>query len=403
METMIREIGERVIAALEAAEYAELTIGNYRKWIRLLELCSRECGGAYTAGLGAEFAGMTTSPRTGKFSAQRCRDYNRLVAVFDSYLLTGQVDLSVKRRGSTRALPQSQEFSAILAAWSEEIEQRGLAAETRKGYGRMAGDYLLYLEGKGTRSLQLADGASVLGFLESLGGRWAEDSMWSAVINCRPFLQFIQRPDLVDALKMVGAKRHHGIVSLMGDEEEQAAIRACTGGKVSARDAAITLLALVTGLRACDLIALRLNDIDWRTLTIGIIQQKTGNPLTLPLLPVIAGRLAEYVLDERPNSGDGHVFLRSLAPYTRLTEHASIYAVTRRVFKAAGVDRRQVGTRGLRHHAASKLLRAGTPLPTISAVLGHSNPDSTYVYLSTDTEHMRSCVLPLLPQQGVVR
>ena len=143
METMIREIGERVIAALEAAEYAELTIGNYRKRIRLLELFSRECGGAYTAGLGAEFAGMTTSPRTGKFSAQRCRDFNRLVAVFDSYLLTGQVDLSVKRRGSTRALPQSQEFAATLAAWSEEIEQRGLAAETRNGYARMAGDYLL--------------------------------------------------------------------------------------------------------------------------------------------------------------------------------------------------------------------------------------------------------------------
>ena len=98
-------------------------------------------------------------------------------------------------------------------------------------------------------------------------------------------------------------------MSLLGSVEEQAVIQACIGGKVSARDAAITLLALVTGLRACDLVALQLNDIDWRTLTIGIVQQKNGHPLTLPLPPAIAGKLAEYILDERPESGDGHVFL----------------------------------------------------------------------------------------------
>lgn len=125
--------------------------------------------------------------------------------------------------------------------------------------------------------------------------------------------------------------------------------------------------------------------------------------MTLPLLPVIAGKLAEYVLDERSDSGDEHVFLRSVAPHTRLSEHSSIYDVTRRAFRTAGVDRARVGTRLLRHNAASKLLRAGTPLPTISAVLGHSNPDSTNVYLGADTEQMRACVLPLPVPQGAGR
>ena len=72
---------------------------------------------------------------------------------------------------------------------------------------------------------------------------------------------------------------------------------------VSARDAAITLLALTTGLRACDLVALRLVDIDWRAGTIGIVQQKTGNPLTLPLAPLVIAKLADYVLHERPSLG----------------------------------------------------------------------------------------------------
>jgi integrase len=92
---------------------------------------------------------------------------------------------------------------------------------------------------------------------------------------------------------------------------------------VSARDAAITLLALATGLRACDIIALRLADVDWRGQTISIVQQKTGNPLTLPLPALVAGKLARYVLGERPGSADDHVFLRSVAPHVRLADHAS--------------------------------------------------------------------------------
>jgi len=84
-----------------------------------------------------------------------------------------------------------------------------------------------------------------------------------------------------------------------------------------------------------------------------------------------------------------------LAPHLALADHASIYAITRRTFKAAGVTKTKAGTRMLRHHAATRLLRAGTPLSTISAILGHSRSDSTNVYLSEDTEQMRVCVLPM--------
>ena len=149
METTVREIGERVIAVLELAEYADRTIGNYQEWIRWLELFARTQAGVYTPVLGVEFAAMTTGRRNGKTSPRRRRAYRRLVALFASYVLTGQVDLSIKRRGNTRRLPQSGEFAALFAAWSCEIEQRGLAAETRNAYGRMACDFLLYLEGKG--------------------------------------------------------------------------------------------------------------------------------------------------------------------------------------------------------------------------------------------------------------
>ncbi|WP_207345856.1 site-specific integrase [Arthrobacter sp. E3] len=343
---------------------------------------------------------MTTSPRTGRFSDQRRKSYGRLVRLLDSYVLTGSVDLSMVPRGGGKAAPRSEELGCLLARWSVEMGQRGLAVNTRASYDREARGYLLYLEGQGVTSLREAGGASVLGFLESLRGRWAESSMWSAVINLRAFLKFLDRDDLQEALDLANAKRHHGIIPSLGDEDDQAVLQACTGGLIAARDAAITLLALVTGLRACDLIALRLSDINWRDSTIGIVQQKTGNPLTLPLLPAIAERLAEYVLTMRPDVGNDHVFLRSVAPHTEFSDHSSIYDVTRRTFSAAGTGRSKVGTRLLRHNAATRLLRAGTPLPTIAAVLGHAGPESTNAYLATDTEHMRACVLPLPVLQG---
>lgn len=402
MDTSVSGIGERVVAELEVSGYSKATIAHYHDLIRWLELLAQKQGGVYSTALGADFALMTASPRTGRaFSAQPRTDLARLAGVFDSYLLTGRVDLSMERRNAGRAVPQSQEFTILLASWSEDMKQRGLAATTQEVHGRAACDYLLYLEACGTTSLHVADGASILGFLESLRSRWAETSLWSVLTHFRPFLSFTERFDLLDALKMSGVRRQHGILPLLDDDEELAVVQACTDGKTSARDAAITLMAMVTGLRACDLVALRLQDIDWRGLTLGIVQQKTNNPLTIPLPPVVAGKLAEYVLSERPNAADEHVFLRSVVPHTKFSDHAAIYQVIRRVFQSAGMDRTKVGTRLLRHNAASKLLRAGIPLPTISALLGHADPNSTNVYLGTDFEQMRACVLPL--PQGELR
>jgi integrase len=259
----------------------------------------------------------------------------------------------------------------------------------------VARSYLVFLQEHSIADLDRADGASILAFLESLLDRWAKSSLFWVVSNFRPFLKFTGRPDLVDAANLAGVKRSHAIISVLDDEDERQVVRACASGAVSARDAAITLLALSTGLRACDIIGLRLGDIDWRGRTIGIVQQKTGNPLTLPLAALVLGKLADYVLHDRPGSVDDHVFLRSVAPHTRLADHASVHRVTVATFRRAGVTDVMVGTRFLRHNAASRLLAAAVPLPTISAVLGHARPESTNRYMSIDRDRLLECVLPV--------
>ena len=115
---------------------------------------------------------------------------------------------------------------------------------------------------------------------------------------------------------------------------------------------------------------------------------------------MLVGKLADYVLDDRPDSPDSHVFLRSVATHTRLADHASIYRVIAEVFRRAGAVDVKVGTRLLRHNAASRLLRAMVPLPTISAVLGHASPESTDLYMSVDRDRLVDCVLDVPVLEG---
>jgi integrase len=395
MDMTVTGIGSVVVAELRAAGYLESTIGQYARTIKVLARFAAGRGGDYSRELGAEFASMTVSPRTGRFSAQRRMDYGRLTWVFDSYVRMGRVDLSVRRRGGGGPRPATAALAALDAAWEAEMASRGLAAATRGAYGRVARGYLVFLEQRGVSDLAEADGGSVLAFLESLLDRWAKSSLFWVVSNFRPFLKFTGRADLVAAVSLAGVRRPRPIIEVLGDADQDMVVRACAAGLVSERDAAITLLALTTGLRACDIIGLRLADVDWRGATIAVVQQKTSNPLTLPLPALVMGKLAGYVLAERPATADEHVFVRSVAPHVRLADHASVHQVISATFAAAGVADVNAGTRLLRHSAATRLLRASVPLPTISAVLGHAAEDSTSVYMSTDRERLLQCVLPV--------
>lgn len=279
MDTTITGIGAVVVGELRSAGYRESTVGQYEKTIKALrEYAARSGADAYTSELGARFASLTTSPRTGRFSAQRRFDYRRLVALFDTYVVTGRVELAARKRGGGGPQPRSSAFMALNSAWEADMDGRGLAQATRAAYGRVARSYLVFLEAQGIYCLDCAEGASVLGFLESLSDRWATSSLFWVVSNFRPFLKFTGRTNLVDAINLAGVKRSRALVPVLRDEDERLAVHACASGTVSARDAAMTLLALTTGLRACDIIGLRLSNIDWRGQTLDRPAEDTQPP-----------------------------------------------------------------------------------------------------------------------------
>jgi integrase len=197
--------------------------------------------------------------------------------------------------------------------------------------------------------------------------------------------------------------RKRTILPVLTQDEEQAIWDVLQTDAVSSRDKAIMTLALLTGLRAADILTLQLGDIHWQRDVIHIIQKKTKEPLVLPLLPAIGNAMARYIAKNRPASNSPFVFLSCNAPHQPLKEHASCYAIVRKIFSCAGVrlGNELKGTRLLRHHLASKMLRKGVALQTISSTLGHVNPETTDIYLTADEENLRNCAstLALIPMK----
>src|SRR5680860_561787 len=113
MDTTVTRIAAVVVAELRTADYMESTIGQYEKTLKALTNFVGGRGGVYTPSLGAAFAALTVSPRTGQFSVQRRSDYGRLVSVFDTYVSTGRVELAPRERGGGGVQPESSEFTAL--------------------------------------------------------------------------------------------------------------------------------------------------------------------------------------------------------------------------------------------------------------------------------------------------
>lgn len=390
VDTEVSAIANVVAQSLRASGYMESTIAQYMKGFRYL---ADFCGGEpYCPELGTAYA---DAPKPD--SSPYCPNYvgfkRKVAHLCDAYVEHGIVDLSGISYAPPQPMPASPSLLATLSSYAAHNEEHGLAGNTCNYYNRMAREYALFLEGSGIICIDDADAASVLGFMAAISAKWAGSTTYHIATNFRPFLKWLQRDDLVDAIALTHPTREHRIVPMLADRDEEAVAVACCNGSVPAGDAAITLLALTTGMRACDIINLEISDIDWRASAISVMQQKTSNPVTVPMEPGLAKALGRYLLEGRPPSDSPKVFVRQKAPHVPLVDHAAIYAATRRTLSSAGVA--GGGTRLLRHNAASRMLRAGAQLPVIASVLGHVSSDSTNVYMEADEDSMAACVLPL--------
>lgn len=160
------------------------------------------------------------------------------------------------------------------------------------------------------------------------------------------------------------------------------------------RDLVIVLMAAELGMRSGDICRLKLSNIHWEHDTIEFSQQKTGIFNRLPLLDNLKFAIIDYLKNVRPGCESDLLFVGKRNNYG-IISNSQMHNFVSRYFKKAGIDisKRKHGPHALRHSLASNMLQNNTPMYVIKDVLGHTNLNTTKIYLNIDFETLRQFAL----------
>lgn len=389
----IKTICDALLAALDEASYNESTIFNYKGVVRRFKaFCKSKGITEYTPDFGQTYADDVISFKTGKFSKNRYNIQGRFIRLLNSYYITGCFNFDTLKHGKVK--PSNCKHVQIYHDYSVFLQTKYTSENTIHFYEYELYYFLQYLDKLMVSNVEKLTPHIVVNYLKLV----KQSRQRAALCGLRLFLKYIKRNDLFVCIEGIHAFRTKKIIETLTDEEQERIKETIESGKITHRDAAIVLLGLSTGIRACDLINLKLSDINWINETISFKQNKTGNTVCLPLTISIGNSIARYLYEERPKTNSEFLFVRQLAPFGPLSNHASCYAVVSRVFKQANIskDKRIFGMHMLRHNAASTMVKNGVPIATIAAVLGHSNTDTTDIYITTEETKLKDCVLPMI-------
>jgi len=336
---------------------------------------------------------------TGRFMQTR-----RAVQLLKDYYCTGNIVWKQYSFGKKRIAPTNPAFVKLQEDYIGYLGELGWKRNSIESADNHSRQFLVFTEAKGRRSIAEIEPIDASQFFPQLIGRYQATSIRTVASVLRSFITYIgktgiaQADPLLRAIPTRCARKRSIIPTITKDEGEAIVSAQQADGSCCQRDRAIILLALRTGLRSIDVINLKLSDIDWRNDTISIVQQKTGEPLVLPLVPEVGNAIAAYIMQERPESEVPYVFLRSRAPYRQLTSCSSCWRISANAMKSACIRQEKGIRKGLhvfRHSLATTLLSEGVPVSVIASILGHSNKESTNIYLSADEVHLKECALGL--------
>lgn len=301
---------------------------------------------------------------------------------------------------STLEQPKTAEFRDILAAFQAAMTAEGKNATTIKRYGSDARVLLLYLESTGIVKFSDVQNQNILDYLKT--DRFENRNpkgLQTELCVLKKFLRFAVDAGYTDCETLPYAlpkirQSCSKIITTIDEKIEADLLEDEPDSLVNKRDQAILLLALHTGLRGCDIRALKFNDIDWEKEIIHIRQKKTGVDLEIPIDSATQNAIIDYILNERRDCEQEYIFITSVGPTQKLARRH--YRMKYRTQGTESYERLpHDGIHIYRRTFASRLLQSGTPLPVISEMLGHIDQNSVRVYLSTDEVKMKRCALDI--------
>ena len=235
-------------------------------------------------------------------------------------------------------------------------------------------------------------------FIMDHSGTWSTGSMHVIAGALRGYLRFrASQGDQVQAqLAAIPSVAHWRLAALPeapSEAEIERLLRSFDQPFPSSKRAYAMLRCLADlGLRASEVVGLRLDDIDWQAGTVRLVKPKSCRAGILPL-PFETGRaIGNYLVSERPQTASRSVFVRHVAPYDKPIGTGVVQRAVREAYRRSGLPYTRVHI--LRHSVARRLLSAGTPLKEIADVLRHRSLDTSAIYTKVDIARLTAVALP---------
>jgi site-specific recombinase XerD len=298
------------------------------------------------------------------------------------------------------ALPKTQTQPLADRYQRYLVEERGLSRSTIEHYRLYMERFVAHRFGTGSAPPSRIRARDVIEFLQRNARTHTPQQSRNVVVALRSFLRFLHYQGLIrtDLAAVVPAVAHWPMAGLpkhLPAEAVRTVVDRCDQTTpMGQRDYAILLLLARLGLRAGEVAALQLEDIDWENAQITIRSKKGQGWARMPLPKEVGRALARYLRYGRPSCTCRNVFVRSVAPYDRPLTPVNISGVTRSALRRAGVNSARKGAHLFRHSLATAMLRQGASLDEIGQVLRHQDPNTTAIYAKVDVDALRQLAVP---------
>jgi len=279
------------------------------------------------------------------------------------------------------------------------VQERGLAETTVPHYVAFAEQFLSDRFGQADLNLSELTATDVARFIRERAHQLSPGRSKLMVTALRSFLHYLRHQgeitvDLAGCVPPVAAWSLSTVPKFLPPGTVQRVLDHCERDTPEGkRNYAVLLLLARLGLRACEIVALSLDDIDWDDGRI-TVRCKGGRWAQLPLPSDVGEAVATYLRSGRPRCVCRRVFLRHRAPIGGFAHSITVSTIVRRALIRAGIDSARKGAHLFRHTLATDLLRNGASLDEIGEVLRHRSPNTTALYAKVDLTALRSLALP---------
>ena len=277
-------------------------------------------------------------------------------------------------------------------------EERGLREPSVAHYGHYLRGFERYLTRIGVQRLLELSPVILSAFITEAGRVRGGSSMTGLCSVLRVFLRYVYRERIIarNLSAAVETPRKYRLSSvprsISWDEVRRMLESVDRRSAVGKRDFAVLLLLVTYGLRAREVAALTLDDIDWERERLLVPERKAGHCTAYPLSSIVGEALLDYLRHARPGTTHRQIFLRVPAPHVPIGWNA-ISNRAASCLRKAGIHVHRPGSHTLRHTCVQRLVDAQFPLKTIGDYVGHRSTSSTEIYTKVAIEPLRDVAI----------